>query len=100
MEHDAYHHNVPQQEGRSEACRRVPRLELRLGEGLSVLEEGEVDTVCIAGVGERLGDNDNRREPSVAAPQGLRSSCFLDHLFFFQRISDKIFVGGVPGPPL
>ncbi len=30
----------------------VPRLECRLGEGLAVLEPGEVDTVCIAGVGE------------------------------------------------
>ncbi|CAN0154241.1 unnamed protein product [Ectocarpus sp. 4 AP-2014] len=29
----------------------VPRLECRLGDGLAVLEEGEADTVCIAGVG-------------------------------------------------
>ncbi|CAM9529604.1 unnamed protein product, partial [Ectocarpus fasciculatus] len=31
----------------------VPRLECRLGDGLAVLEEGEADTVCIAGVGVR-----------------------------------------------
>ncbi|CAM9332327.1 unnamed protein product [Ectocarpus sp. 12 AP-2014] len=29
----------------------APRLECRLGDGLAVLEEGEADTVCIAGVG-------------------------------------------------
>ncbi|CAM9877743.1 unnamed protein product [Ectocarpus sp. 13 AM-2016] len=29
----------------------VPRLECRLGDGLAVLEKGEADTVCIAGVG-------------------------------------------------
>lgn len=29
----------------------IPRLECRLGDGLNVLEEGEVETVCIAGVG-------------------------------------------------
>lgn len=29
----------------------LPRLECRLGDGLAVLKEGEVDTVCIAGVG-------------------------------------------------
>lgn len=29
----------------------APRLECRLGDGLAVLKEGEVDTVCVAGVG-------------------------------------------------
>lgn len=32
----------------------VPRLECRLGDGLAVLEEGEADTVCMAGVGAYL----------------------------------------------
>ncbi|CAN0111559.1 unnamed protein product, partial [Discosporangium mesarthrocarpum] len=32
----------------------MPRLECRLGSGLSVVGEGEVDTVCIAGMGESL----------------------------------------------
>lgn len=31
----------------------LPELECRLGEGLSVLEKRDVDTVCIAGMGER-----------------------------------------------
>lgn len=35
-------------------CEGIPRLECRLGNGLSALEEGEVDTVCIAGVGESI----------------------------------------------
>lgn len=33
------------------AAAGLPRLECRLGDGLAVLEEGDVDTVCIAGVG-------------------------------------------------
>lgn len=33
------------------AAADLPRLECRLGDGLAVLEEGEADTVCIAGVG-------------------------------------------------
>lgn len=32
----------------------APRLECRLGDGLAVLKAGEVDTVCIAGVGAFL----------------------------------------------
>lgn len=42
------------QESKEGMCGGVPRLECRLGNGLSALEEGEVDTVCIAGVGESI----------------------------------------------
>lgn len=48
-----------------------PRLECRLGDGLAVLEEGEVDTVCIAGVGAYFV------EQAVAGCWRVRSSVVL-----------------------
>ncbi|CAM9887299.1 unnamed protein product [Scytosiphon promiscuus] len=57
----------------------LPRLECRLGDGLAVLKEGEVDTVCIAGMGVKtiiqiLSANDGSSSGVTAVHEGSSKS--------------------------
>eukprot|EP00903_Cladosiphon_okamuranus_P013732 g12785.t1 len=67
----------------------LPRLECRLGDGLAVLKEDDVDTVCIAGVGVKtmiqiLGANDGCGNAETVgediANEAMLNASLLSHL--------------------
>lgn len=75
-------------------CEGIPRLECRLGNGLSALKKGEVDTVCIAGVGERISFCQRYKPRELYPAISSLTELTEESLRFGAKIGGEGWVGG------